>query len=233
MRNKRQEQEADKNRHKQELKTSKRQKSPDYAWGTPNRREKQRILIVCEGENTEPSYFRQFRLTSAEIIPLGIGSNTLKVVERALEEKKKQNYDQVWAVFDKDDFPSEHFNEAIKMAEKLGIGVAYSNQAFEYWLILHFEDHQGGGMHRSQYNDKINFYLQKHKINYDGKTNKTIKSDFFNVLLEKDTVNNLARVENAITRAKRNYQMFEHRSLANEESSTTVFRLVEEINKFL
>jgi RloB-like protein len=233
MRDKRQKQETDKNRHKQQLKASKRQKSPDFSWGVPNRREKQRILIVCEGENTEPSYFRQFRLTSAEIIPLGIGNNTMKVVERALEEKMKKHYDQIWVVFDKDDFLAEHFNEAIRVAEKSGIGVAYSNQSFEYWLILHFEDHQGGGMHRSQYLEKISLYLQKYKIIYEGKTNKSIKSDFFNLLLEKDSVNNLARIDNAVTRAKRNYDKLEHRSPANEESSTTVFRLVEEINKFL
>lgn len=33
------------------------------------------ILIVCEGENTETSYFEQFKLTSATII--GKGYNTL------------------------------------------------------------------------------------------------------------------------------------------------------------
>ncbi|MGN6417310.1 MAG: RloB domain-containing protein [Pseudobacter sp.] len=34
------------------------------------------------------------------------------------------------------------------------IQIAYSNQAFEYWLILHFEDHQGGKIDRNDYHKK-------------------------------------------------------------------------------
>lgn len=39
------------------------------------------ILIVCEGENTEPSYFEQFKLTSATII--GEGYNAVSLVKQA------------------------------------------------------------------------------------------------------------------------------------------------------
>ena len=48
-------------------------------------------------------------------------------------------------MFDKDDFSANDFNNAITIAESNNLGVAYSNQAFEYWIILHFDDHQGGG----------------------------------------------------------------------------------------
>jgi len=132
---------AQKQRHKAELKAVKsRREAPVLELDQPTRAEKQRILIVCEGANTEPSYFRQFRLTSADILPLGAGCDTIRVVERAREEQQKSNYDQVCVVFDKDDFPAKDFNQAIFMAEGFGFGVAYSNQAFEYWLILHFAD---------------------------------------------------------------------------------------------
>ena len=36
----------------------------------------------------------------------------------------------------------------------------------------------------------------------------------------------------AINRAKRNYNNFDHKNPASEESSTTVFKLIEEILKF-
>ena len=35
--------------------------------------EKPTILIVCEGKNTEPSYFKQFRITSATVKFVGEG----------------------------------------------------------------------------------------------------------------------------------------------------------------
>jgi hypothetical protein len=233
MKNKKEEQEIQRQKHKAQLKLSKRQSAPHLVLGLPIRKERQRILIVCEGENTEPSYFRQFRLSSAEIMSLGIGASTLQVVNRANNERQKRKYDQVWVVFDKDDFPAKDFNAAIELAEKLGFGVAYSNQAFEYWLILHFEDHQGNGLHRDFYNEKLNFYLQKLKIKYDGKGTKIIKNDLFDALLQNDPNNNVTRVQNAINRASKRYNELDHRSPALEESSTTVFRLVEEIMKFV
>ena len=62
---------AQKQRHKAELKAAKsRREAPVLILDQPTRVEKLRILIVCEGANTEPSYFRKFRLTSADILPL-------------------------------------------------------------------------------------------------------------------------------------------------------------------
>ncbi len=129
----------------------------------PKKQKKESFLIVCEGKNTEPSYFEQFKLSTAVITVVGEGYNTLSLVKEAkrLSEKKKgEKYDQVWCVFDKDDFPANNFNQAIALSEKLGFKVAYSNQAFEYWLILHFEAHQGGAMHRDSYCAKLNSYLK-------------------------------------------------------------------------
>lgn len=34
---------------------------------------KQIFLIVCEGERTEPNYFKSFRITSANVIVVGTG----------------------------------------------------------------------------------------------------------------------------------------------------------------
>ena len=104
---------------------------------------KQSFLIICEGVNTEPDYFNAFRLTSANIKAVGQGLNTVGLVQKALrmkeeERKKGREYDQCWVVFDKDDFPDRDFNRAIGMAEAGGMRVAYSNQAFEYWFLLHY-----------------------------------------------------------------------------------------------
>src|SRR5690606_21334098 len=110
--------------------------------------------------------------------------------------------------------------------EANNFGVAYSNQSFEYWLILHFNDHQGGGMHRDNYNDKINELIKPFKVNYDGNGSKLIEEDFFELLDGIDGKTSRKRVELAIVRAERNYNHFDHLNSAKEESSTTVFRLV-------
>ncbi len=233
MKDKKAEQNARKQQHKDELKAAKRRREePVLEIEQPTRVEKQRILIVCEGVNTEPSYFRQFRLTSADILSLGAGCDTLRIVERAREEQQKSKYDQVWVVFDKDDFPANNFNNAISMAENFGFGVAYSNQAFEYWLILHFEDHQGGGMHRDDYCKTLNKYLKEFGTFYECEK-KVVTNSVFDLLQAIDRKTNNTRIQLALRRAKRIYDQYSHHSPAEEESSTTVFRLVEEILKYI
>ena len=100
MKNKRQEQIENKKRHKEELK-SKRRLPPDLNRSAPFKLEKPLILIVCEGQNTEKSYFDQFRLTSAQLVTLGKGYNTISLVKEAIRLSKLVTYDQVWCVFDK------------------------------------------------------------------------------------------------------------------------------------
>ena len=232
MKDKRAEQIEAKKRHREQLK-SKRRNEPVFERSEPILEEKPTILIVCEGENTEPSYFSQFRLSTVTIKPVGEGYNTTSLVNRATDLAKEKDYEQVWCVFDKDDFNANDFNNAIVTAEAQGFGIAYSNQAFEYWIILHFDDHQGGGMHRKDYDKKINKLLKPFKLAYDGEGSKIITEEIFEVLDGIDEKTNRERKELAIQRAKRNYEQFEHANPATEESSTTVFRLVETLLKYV
>lgn len=234
MKNKKAEQIAKKEKHREARKAAKKRRRGEPVLDRPEPKKpvKPSILIVCEGKNTEPSYFRQFRLSSATIKVVGEGCNTISLVNRAAEIIQQDDYDQVWCVFDKDDFPEEDFNNAIAIAEAQGMSVAYSNQAFEYWIILHFEDHQGGPMHRSDYADKLNSYLSQWGEHYD-KDSKVISEGIFGILEGIDPKSALVRRSLAIRRAKRIYDQFDHRSPAREESSTKVYSLVEEILKYL
>lgn len=237
MKNKKAEQIAAKQKHRKQLK-AKRRTEPTFERPVPNLSQKPTILIVCEGENTEPSYFNQFRLSSATVKPIGEGYNTISLVNRAIQLANDGNFEQVWCVFDADPKPNNpaqasNFNTAISIAESKGFGVAYSNQAFEYWIILHFSDHQGGGMPRTDYNDKINELLKPFKVTYDGKKTKVVTDEVFELLDGIDEKTGNKRVDLAIKRAERNYEKFDHTNPAAEESSTTVFRLVRELLKYL
>ncbi len=99
MKNKKQEQAAKRKARKEERRQRKRA-------STLSREEEKEnillptILIVCEGKNTEPSYFDQFEVTSATVKTTGDGRNTISLVTQAWqlqEEAKKDNtpYDQV------------------------------------------------------------------------------------------------------------------------------------------
>jgi hypothetical protein len=120
------------------------------------------FLIVCEGGETEKNYFdslkRRLKFPANVVDVRGIGYNTLSLVEQATELKDAGNYDQVWCVFDRDDFPAKNFNSALALAEQEGMQVAYSNEAFELWYLLHFAYHDTG-MSRTVYEDKLTHCL--------------------------------------------------------------------------
>lgn len=185
---------------------------------------KQSFLIVCEGEKTEPDYFKAFRMTAATVKAVGQAMNTMTLVSKAIsirdaDQKRKKIYDQCWVVFDKDDFPAKDFNQAIQFAEKNGFRVAYSNQAFEYWFLLHYNLYTGA-IHRSQYKDMITKLTGMPYSKRDGHG-----AVMYNLLL--------SRQQQAINNAETVLAEISHGNPAEEESSTTVQRLVVELNKYL
>lgn len=234
MRSKHTQQAEDRVRHRAKLAEAKlkRRQAPSLARKAPSKSERPFLLIVCEGKNTEPSYFRLFKLTNASIKAIGTGANTVSLVQRAAELAQMDHYDQVWCVYDKDSFSANDFNNGIKMADSLGFQVAWSNQAFEYWLILHFEDHQGGAMHRDLYHGKINGYLNPMGVRYDGHGSKIVSREIFMVLNAEDPKTGKLRVDLAIDRAKRNLSLHDRYPSAQAESSTTVHLLVAELKKY-
>ena len=124
-----------------------------------------RILMVTEGSKTEPNYFREirsaFRLHTAnvEVRPSEWGTAPIQVVQYAQElfEKgdhhkniQRRAFEQVCAVFDRDDHASYH--DALALAQELNgklrndarqpvvFQAIASVPCFELWLLLHYED---------------------------------------------------------------------------------------------
>ena len=119
-----------------------------------------RVLIVCEGEKTEPLYLSdiriQNRVPSAHIRVLHskYGTQPRQVVDFAEDTfSETKEYDRVFAVFDRDKHQTYHdaltraaaLNGKLKNDErKLVPFVAVpSVPCFEFWLLLHFADVQG------------------------------------------------------------------------------------------
>jgi hypothetical protein len=195
------------------------------------RPERDSFLILCEGASTEPHYFNAFRLTSATVRALPVTSGDAMAVvraavkRRAAETQNGKVYDHYWVVFDKDATPDAAFNAAIALANDNGFRVAYSNQAFELWFLLHFH-YVSGPLHRNQYADRLTALL-----GFPYGKEARIARLMFKVLYERQQV--------AIVNARRLYDQYADepshgpRNPAAEESSTTVHELVESLRKFL
>ena len=149
-----------------------------------------RFLIVCEGEKTEPNYFKAFidnrRSEVKEVNVKGCGCSTCQLINEAkkiqekLEHERQVPFDRVWLVFDKDEFPD--FNKAIAKAKKEKMNCAWSNQAFELWYVLHFQ-YLDTGVDRKQYIGMIEDKVRKAS---KSKTFKYKKNDvgFYQILHE-------------------------------------------------
>ncbi|HTX37556.1 MAG TPA: RloB family protein [Bryobacteraceae bacterium] len=128
---------------------------------------------MCEGQVTEPEYFRDIRQTERGLIELEIvpAGKPKSVVERAAQMKKESErqasrhrdenllYDHVWCVFDIDEHPL--VAEAKQQARDNSIELAVSNPCFELWFLLHFQD-QGAHIER----DKVQSLCRRHMPGY-------------------------------------------------------------------
>lgn len=97
-----------------------------------------KILIVCEGEKTEPSYFNSFRVAKDICDVRGLGVNTNSLVQKAQVLAKKNDYKEVWCVFDRDSFPRKNVDAAFRSASKFGFKCAFSNESLSFGTFCIF-----------------------------------------------------------------------------------------------
>lgn len=172
----------------------------------------ERFLIVCEGKRTEPNYFRVFRVPGRVT---GLGEGALDLVKRAIVLAQEDDYDQVWCVFDRDNIPVNDFNAAIDLARGNGLHVAYSNEAFELWYLLHFH-YYNTAVSRQDYIAKLGA-LMGHAY---------VKNSLI-MFIEL-----ASRQPEAIRNAHRLLTQYDPPNPAQDNPSTTVHLLVEQLNRF-
>lgn len=199
----------------------------------PNKphRAKPIIHIFHNGKKAEPIYFGDFgeflARNDAEIrvknYPFRGNKNGApwQVIERALEESKnifKDDCDQIWCVFDVDDYwkqDKDKFKKSLEIADQNNIKIAYSNECFELWLLLHFHLVETA-ISRTDYDKKLKKFFKN--LDFDYKKNS-----------EKIFAQLLSFQKKAIQNAKKIYT---HKQ-PNKNPSTSIFKMVEELNKFL
>lgn len=119
---------------------------------------RRRVLVVCEGRVTEPTYFKALARhlgNPALVIKVEVDAgDPRRLVQRALELRDQadraarragdatQSWDEVWCCFDVDD-SMPLIPEARALATQQGLRLAMSNPCFELWLYLHYRDPPG------------------------------------------------------------------------------------------
>ena len=191
-----------------------------------NRKDKtrKRFFIVCEGEKTEPNYFKKFSVDVDIQLSKGEGKDTKSLVEKAIKLKnglKSDERNRVWCVFDRDrndqnPHDAHNFNAAIILAKTNGIKVAYSNDPFELWYLLHF-NYYNTGISRKDYKNMLTKLL-RHEYKKNSET-------IYEELKDKQ--------QDAIKHAKLLLEKYDRPNPESDNPSTTVHLLVEELNSFI
>lgn len=201
-------------------KENKRRRHRSYSRRVATRRPEKTFLIICEGTKTEPNYFKSFRVLSANVEIIGTARNTMSLVHYAQDilEEQPDEFDEIWLVFDKDSFSRRSFNNAVfycQQHEAEGFRAAYSNEAFELWYLLHF-DAIKRPLSRFRYGQMLTQRL--------GRAYKKNDPHLYEKLRGRQDI--------AIQNAR---YLYKHRSNspARDNPSTTVYQLVEELNKHL
>ena len=121
---------------------------------------KKTFIIFCEDGAVEPAYFELFKSETVHVSAIGNTkqhhaqvdyateyfrrNDLIEVTDEGKEVLKIDEGAQVWCVFDRDknkgDNKDTAFNDSISNAEAKGIRTAWSNDDFELWILLHFED---------------------------------------------------------------------------------------------
>jgi hypothetical protein len=193
------------------------------------------FLIVCEGEKTEPNYFKSFKTNVKSFVytidAFGEASNTKDLVKRTIKyrDNSSQEYDSVWAVFDRDSFVPKNFNDAIQLAENNDIKVGWSNEAFELWYLLHFQ-YRNTYMSREDYKTAIEKEVND-KIAAQSKSKKRVRFKYqknsidMSAILEK-----YGNQQQAIKNAEKLIANHNCSNFAIHNPCTRVHLLVQELN---
>lgn len=128
-----------------------RNTSKRYVRSTETIPPKQRVVVITEGRSTEPAYLSQLgKLLEGYIFTVvaqngqSAPAHLVKKITAELKESPLSKNDRAWIIYDADAWSQEHHLvvERWKNADaRHSLGI--SNPAFEYWLLLHFENGTG------------------------------------------------------------------------------------------
>lgn len=184
------------------------------------------FYILTNGEQTECNYFRLLKAKHSiyDVKVIFQNDDPIGLVKHALNYVREAN--QVWCVFDIDYTNDDgRLRPALKTAEDNKIKIAYSNIAFEVWLISHYEK-CSKPLEINQLQGELDKLLKLNEKGYTySKTDeKLLKKCFipkYKQAIENAKIVYQKRVQECDEKHNSNYPIWKW------NSSTTVYKLVE------
>ena len=222
------------------------------------------FIIFCEDKVSELVYLKYFETANIKINfareQKSMMANVLSAIthckENGLIEFINDKYyltakeTQVWCVYDRDKENvakkllkgNTDFDQSIITANSAGIKVAWSNDAFELWILLHFEEIDieiDDNKERKAYYNRLteifrnidnpndNLIKVKNYRNWNYKDSLKSEKNFRNIVRHEI----IDKTNEAIKRAKSLEKYFEEKNIQNHEKSpcTLIHHLVEEL----
>ncbi|WP_370575617.1 RloB family protein [Methanomethylovorans sp.] len=196
---------------------------PDYSRRKRGHRPtRNKMLIICEGEKTEPMYFENYRTpqNNLDVIPIpssrkDVGS-IVEFAKKKMQDLDIKGGDSIWCVFDCDENTDNDISTACRNAGE-SIDMCLSNPSFELWFLLHFSY-----IETSLQNDGLIGLLKRKIPDY----NKS--SDCYQILgpLTNTAIRNSKKLEH--------FHLDNGTELNSTQSnpSTQVYRIIEGIQRF-
>ena len=196
---------------------------------TKRKIEQKAVLIALEDSKSSRYYFQSLvkdkKLAGEVIFARHRGSNPTKVLDNLkkhkTEEQKKRRealYEKEWIVIDRDSF--DDFFITIKKAKENNICVAFSNESYELWLLLHFQ-FVSVHTHRDNLKSQLNkIFLDRFQIEYEKSS-----QDVYLLLrsLQETAINN---AKNLAKQHLRDYDKLD----PEKNPITMIYQLVECLN---
>ncbi len=191
--------------------------------GGNRRTQKNLIIIVSQGKQTEPKYFNHFNKKDSHFILKVEPTNGLDPISLMNHAKylKEEFYhlgrnDRIYCVYDVNSSPEKQLGDAQKEASKNNVKVCVSNPCFEVWYLLHYR------------------YTTACLNTYDD-VKRELLSHISNYEKNKDVFDELCPLQaKAISHAKlleQHHQREEVVSICRRRPSTQIHILVEYLNK--
>lgn len=186
------------------------------------------FYIITNGKNTEYNYFDLLKSKRSIYDVKIIFENADPVGLVRAATRYLPNSNQVWIVFDIDfTFDDGRLVPAITEAERYHIKYAFSNRAFEVWLISHFEKCERE-MSTDDHERLLNSYLGKKKagLKYD-KTDRELLKNYFIPDYKKATENAKVVYQKWMQRHLQRYGENSRPEIWKWNSCTSVYQLIE------
>ena len=188
-----------------------------------------KFYILTNGRETEKNYFDLIK-SKKSIFDVKVeyqNSNPVQLVRYASQYLREAN--QVWCVFDIDN----NFNEgtliqAIKLAEETGVQIAYSNIAFEVWLLSHYQKVESSYDNTRLIRQMDKLLREDLRLNrgYD-KSDKELLKKHFLPKLDDAIVNSKVIYQRKVKQHEQEYMGNKNYRIWEWNSSTNVFQLIE------